>query len=171
MHKKLESAQKSRDHPVWCVAGNWKQPQVLMRAWSGLAGCSGRRLVCGLQLLFDDVDFAFTAGDSFDDAHRQLVELGYFVGKVVEAIVLGVEALVDVLVLGIETGVYIGSQVVEALVHGVEALVDGVDNGKFGAAAEYDENTQKGADGGYVVFEPVPRVLHRSSGGLEVSVL
>ena len=103
----------------------------------------GRGGVGGLRLLHEDVDLAFVAGDALADADGEFAEGGDFGADVldapvlvvevlvhpgfeaVDALVLGVEALVDGPVLVLEALVHPGFEAVDALVLGVEALVDG----------------------------------------------
>ena len=84
---------------------------------------SGRGRVGGLQLLPDDLDLSFIAGDAL----AELAKFRHVVFQAIETLVHGVKALVHVLVLGIETLAHVGLEVVETLALSVETLVLGVE--------------------------------------------
>ncbi len=76
----------------------------------------GRGCVGGLQLFGEGVDACFVAGD----AVAEFAECRDIFNEVLDASVLGVEALVH----GVETLADVLILVIEALVDGVKALVD-----------------------------------------------
>ena len=60
------------------------------------AAVSGGRGVGDAEVVPDDGDFAFVAGDALRDADHEPAQFGNLVGEAVEPLALSVESLVDV---------------------------------------------------------------------------
>lgn len=108
--------------------------------------------VDGLELLADDVDFAFIARDTFDDAGDQGAEFRDLGGQTVQTLVLLVEAPLEIL----EIPVVLVEALFDVPVLVVETLVHGVDDQHLQDGDEGGDGAGDAADDACVVFQPGP---------------